>query len=153
MDSERFKTPKTDFLLKSLQWQRVLSAWIPGLLTLKIQGSVALKGNCLSAVPVHKLKRRVSNWSPFQLAWVCLDVSRHIVCQHETALGRRCNLFRTTVLGAERGFTVLTMANAAFAATVYLHIHKISQNKAANFTAVICLVSCLVSYSYRASSD
>ena len=39
-DSERFKTPKTDFLLKFLRRQKVLSAWIPGLLTFKIQRSV-----------------------------------------------------------------------------------------------------------------
>ena len=39
-DSERLKTPKTDCALKSLQRQRILSAWILGLLTLKITGSV-----------------------------------------------------------------------------------------------------------------
>ena len=39
-DCERLKTPKTDCLLNILPRPRVLSAWIPGLLTLKIQGSV-----------------------------------------------------------------------------------------------------------------
>ena len=34
------RLPKRTVCYKSLQRQRVLSAWIPGLLTLKIQGSV-----------------------------------------------------------------------------------------------------------------
>jgi len=37
-DSEQFKTPKTDCALKVYQDKEILSAWIPGLLTLKIQG-------------------------------------------------------------------------------------------------------------------
>ena len=40
MDSERFETPKMDCVL---QRQRIISACIPGLLTLKIQGSVPPK--------------------------------------------------------------------------------------------------------------
>ena len=38
MDSEQLKTPKTDCALKV--YKRILSAWIPGLLTLKTEGSV-----------------------------------------------------------------------------------------------------------------
>ena len=40
MNSERLKTPKTDYLLKVYEGKEVVSAWIPGLLTLKIQGRV-----------------------------------------------------------------------------------------------------------------
>ena len=40
-----------------------------------------------------------------------------------------------------RSFTVLTATNAALTASVYLHIHKISHGKNADFTAGICLVS------------
>ena len=42
-DSEWFETPKNELYAKILQRQRILSAWIPGLLTLKIQGSVPLQ--------------------------------------------------------------------------------------------------------------
>ena len=41
-DSERLKTAKMD-CAKSLQRQRILSAWTSGLLTFKIQRSVDLK--------------------------------------------------------------------------------------------------------------
>ena len=37
-DSERLKTPKTDCALKVYKRQRILSAWIPGLSTLKVTG-------------------------------------------------------------------------------------------------------------------
>ena len=42
-----------------------------------------------------------------------------------------------------RSFTILTATNAALVAiaSVYLHMHKISHRKDANFTAGICLVS------------
>ena len=41
-DSERFETPKTDCMLKFLQRQRILSAWIPGLLTLNTEERATL---------------------------------------------------------------------------------------------------------------
>ena len=95
-----------------------------------------------------------------QLAWVCLEekwgVTGHIVCVATrllTSLGKSCNLFRTTVSGAERDLLSLhwvTATNAAFApiASVHISMYKISHIKVwemltslQEHLAAICLVS------------
>ena len=55
-DSERFQAPKTRLCAKSSQRQRVLSAWIPGLLTLKIQGSMPPQASSLNAFVISKTR-------------------------------------------------------------------------------------------------
>ena len=66
-DSERLKTPKTDCALKSLQRQRILSAWILGLLTLKIQHANLTKWPCTQASVWQDLKKMTQSSASPQL--------------------------------------------------------------------------------------